>query len=521
MSMNKKEMLQGVLLLTIAAFIAKVLSAVYRIPLENFVGDTGFYVYQQIYPIYGIGMTLALNGLPIFISKLIVEQPTLTKQNELAGQLMRLLTVVGVVIFVGLNVTAELLASLMGDRQLSPVIHAVSWMFLWLPIMAVGRGVAQGQLKMQATAISQVLEQIIRVAIIVVVAYCAMVKHWNVYLMGTLAMLSAPIASGVASSLFFKASYQYWYTPQDKKWTDWNLWSKVGTEGALVSAMAALLIILQLIDSFTVQNELVANGYAPDVVRMAKGVYDRAQPIVQFGLVIATSFGTSLVPQLRKDYLAKRWQAVTSSSSTLLRLTLWVASAATVGMISLMPAINQLLFGTRTSSNVLSVYLLSAIVMSLLIILTSILQSIDVIKPLRNGLLVAVFSKIGLNLLLIHYWDLIGASWATVGALSLMLWCVLAQLPNELKKIKIPQLVVIKMILNLIVMAAIVVLVRIELEEMFGMGRLATIMPLGIGALLGGGILIILTLLTNTLTEQELALLPFGDKIIRKMKNED
>ena len=45
--------------LTIASFIAKVLSALYRIPLQNLVGDEGFYVYQQVYPIYGIAMTLA------------------------------------------------------------------------------------------------------------------------------------------------------------------------------------------------------------------------------------------------------------------------------------------------------------------------------------------------------------------------------------------------------------------------------------------------------------------------------
>ncbi len=45
-----QRMMQGAVVLTIASFIAKVLSAFYRVPFQNFVGDEGFYVYQQVYP---------------------------------------------------------------------------------------------------------------------------------------------------------------------------------------------------------------------------------------------------------------------------------------------------------------------------------------------------------------------------------------------------------------------------------------------------------------------------------------
>ena len=58
----------------VAAFIAGILSAVYRVPFQNnMVGNTGFYVYQQVYPIYGIGMTFALTGFPVFVSNVVAE----------------------------------------------------------------------------------------------------------------------------------------------------------------------------------------------------------------------------------------------------------------------------------------------------------------------------------------------------------------------------------------------------------------------------------------------------------------
>src|SRR5699024_7553724 len=76
------NLLKAALILTLAAFISKVLSALYRIPLQNLTGDLGFYVYQQIYPFIGMIMILSLYGFPAAISKL-----ALTTINEKDGRL--------------------------------------------------------------------------------------------------------------------------------------------------------------------------------------------------------------------------------------------------------------------------------------------------------------------------------------------------------------------------------------------------------------------------------------------------
>ncbi len=60
---------RGAIILTIASFVTKVLSAFYRIPYQNIAGDVGFYIYQQIYPFYGFCLILATYGFPIIISK--------------------------------------------------------------------------------------------------------------------------------------------------------------------------------------------------------------------------------------------------------------------------------------------------------------------------------------------------------------------------------------------------------------------------------------------------------------------
>lgn len=94
-----KKTMNGALILTISALIAKFLSAVYRIPFQNIVGNTGFYVYQQIYPLYGIGMTFALNGFPVFISKLVAQESDESKRMRLLSVIFVILSSLAILLF--------------------------------------------------------------------------------------------------------------------------------------------------------------------------------------------------------------------------------------------------------------------------------------------------------------------------------------------------------------------------------------------------------------------------------------
>ena len=123
-----QRMMQGAVVLTIASFIAKVLSAFYRVPFQNFVGDEGFYVYQQVYPIYGIAMTLALSGLPQFISKIVAEQPDIRVKTSVAPTISLCVMVsdclLGLLFF-----GSQEIAISMGIFALQPLMEVVSFTF--------------------------------------------------------------------------------------------------------------------------------------------------------------------------------------------------------------------------------------------------------------------------------------------------------------------------------------------------------------------------------------------------------
>ena len=140
--MHKEKMnsvgvlVKGTVILSVAAFLTKVLSAVYRVPFQNIVGDIGFYIYQQIYPFYGIAVSFAIYGFPVIISKLYAEQTDPSDEEEKQTIFFSSLLAVGMIcliIFFLLYAGSETFASFMGDERLQPLIRAVSFSYLTVP----------------------------------------------------------------------------------------------------------------------------------------------------------------------------------------------------------------------------------------------------------------------------------------------------------------------------------------------------------------------------------------------------
>lgn len=376
-----QSMMQGAFVLTAASFVAKLLSAVYRVPFQNLVGDEGFYVYQQIYPIYGLAMTLALSGLPQFISKYVAEQETPKAQQTAIRKLYPIVLGAGVLLFLLTFLGAAPLAYLMGDRQLAPLIRVVSFTFLFVPILSFYRGSFQGNLLMIPTAVSQVAEQLVRVAVILGGAVAFRQLGLTIYQAGTIAMFGAICGGGVAVLILLY--YQNKINGRQlglreiqltQRW-DKPLIRRFLLEGGLVSMYSGFLILFQLVDSFLVANALQAQGLLPQVARVTKGVYDRGQPLVQLGLVVAGALSSTFLPALTKYLLGKNRSRFLSTTKIYLRLTASISLAAAVGLALLMPFINFALFKDAQGNLPLVLFVFAVFLMGMIQAYQSIAQS--------------------------------------------------------------------------------------------------------------------------------------------------
>ncbi|ANK63988.1 sugar transporter [Loigolactobacillus backii] len=512
-----KHVMRGALILSAASLIAKILSAIYRVPFQKLVGNTGFYVYQQIYPIYGIGMTFALSGLPVFISKLVAEQKTPLARRQVLKQSRLLLAGLSAVIFLGLQLGAGKIALAMGDGQLKPLILTVSFMFLAMPYLAVSRGYFQGTFEMVPTAISQVAEQLVRVGVILIAAYLAVKQGWSVYKMGSWAMSGALFGALAAAGVLV-----YFVRQQQTKLTGANatisyryLLKRFLLEGGSICLFSAMIILLQLVDSFTVKNGLVASGVSQGLAKSLKGVYDRGQPLVQLGLVVATSFSSTLLPSLTKARQQRQITSFYRTASTMIHLSFALSVAATAGLIALIPGINRLLFGSTQGDLAIGLYLLSIIFVALISTYNSVLQSQNQYHLTTIALFLGIIVKVLLNRWATFRWGITGASAVTVMALVVTFCLIWWQSDDQLRRALVARQFMFKLVVICFVMMLLIGPSTRWLINELAAGRLLTGLLTLLAVLIGGIIFVLLATVGHLFSIREWLALPLGRRYLK------
>ena len=80
--MKSEKFVRGVSILLISGIVAKLLGAIFRIPLTWVLGIDGLGLYQLIYPVFALLIVLSSSGMPTSVSKLVA---TKKEQNNLVG----------------------------------------------------------------------------------------------------------------------------------------------------------------------------------------------------------------------------------------------------------------------------------------------------------------------------------------------------------------------------------------------------------------------------------------------------
>ncbi|MEI5994510.1 putative polysaccharide biosynthesis protein [Candidatus Enterococcus mansonii] len=518
-----RTMMQGAVVLTIASFVAKVLSAVYRVPFQNLVGDEGFYVYQQVYPIYGIAMTLALSGLPQFISKIVAEQSEISGQKKVLQQLFPFVFCIASLFWAFFFFGSQEIAFMMGDRLLAPLIQVVSFTFLLVPVLSFYRGNFQGHLLMIPSAVSQVIEQIVRVGVILIAAYSFSRFGWSVYQTGTIAMGGALFGGVIASGILWyydqkirvgsSAYLTQWHVTKDSG----SLFGRLVVEGGIVSLYSAFLILFQFVDSFLIKNSLVASGISDSAAKVDKGVYDRGQPLVQLGLVVALALSSSFLPALTKYFISKERGRFLQAAKIFLRLTTTIASAASLGLVLLLPYMNFALFKDYKGNGVLGIYVCSIAFMAVIQAYQSILQSrnqfVTSMLAAGGGLLI----KLVLTSPLTYGLGTIGASLSTIAGLVTTLFLLVIFSKKEINCFIKEQHFFRKLIISLGLMGIVLLCYQGIIGVLFGVvsHRGQALVITLVGVLLGGTTFIVTIIKIKLFTIREWLTLPFGAKILR------
>lgn len=528
------KILKGTLLLTGASFISKFLGMIYVIPFNAFVGSYGVELYYYAYNPYTILLGVSTVGIPMAVSKVVSKYNSLGYYDvglRVLRSSMVLMSITGLLSFLFLFFSSEWLAARFiyseeyGSNlaDVKKVMQMVSFALLIIPSMSVLRGFFQGNQRMEPTAISQVVEQIVRIAFILISAYIIVrLFHGNVVTAVSLATFAAFIGA-LASALVLFTFWQKTKAKRAEKIKTQQDTLNVTTKELLIELISyagpfvlvgITIPLYQAVDTFLFNKAMVIGGYG-DISGLSLAVINfNAHKLIIIPVTLATGLSLTIVPALTASYIKQDYTTLKKQINQALQIVILLVVPAVVGLSSLAYEAYGSLYGMENldlTSNLLAWYAPVALFFALYTVAAAVLQGINEQRFALISLVVGFIVKLSLNSVMIHHFAGVGSILTTgiavMVAVILNLWRIHYVLGFSYKQTAKRSLFVV--IFSLVMWGAIILTkLLVGLVLPLETSRNANIIMLAIGIIVGGIVYLFLayksTLLDHVLGDKNI-----------------
>lgn len=429
-TMRKNSLINGALISTIAIIITKILGVLYVIPFHSIIGDEGGALYGYAYTIYLFFISISTAGIPLAISRVVAEYQSLgyykaKKRAFVLGK--RIALILGVISFLLIILFAPMISKLiLGDvvggnsiKEITYVIRMIGIAILIVPVLSIYRGYFEGHRFMNPPSISQILEQLFRVLVIVFGSII------------TLKLFNASITTAVGVALLgasIGAFISYFYLLQkyinnksrfNEKLRSVNqplVKDKDIIKKLLYYAIPFIMIdvcksLYNYIDMFTVVKSLVK--YANYSAVEAESIYSILSTWCnKFNMIIlAVSSGVivSLIPNLTESIVRKNDVEISKKITQSINMLLYLTIPMTIGLSFLAKPIWVLFYGYSFHGvKIFQYFIYVGLITGLFTCLITIIQTFKDYKSVFLCLIVGVLVKLILNVSLLRSFVSIG-----------------------------------------------------------------------------------------------------------------
>lgn len=369
-----QNLLFGATVLSIGGLLTKILGAIYRIPLTSILGAEGIGVYQTAFPVYCILLTFSSTGVPSAIAKLVASG---YGERSVLKKALSIFLPIGFLGTALMSLFAYPIANLQGNKSAYLAYITLSPSVVIVSVISCLRGYFQGKLNVLPTAISQVIEQAVKLAVGLTLCFFL---QGSPALKGGLACL-AVTASEIVALVYLLACKKKDYSPALD--TVYLPFKRLIATLLPITLSTILLPISRVFDSFTIVN--LMSDYT-DKATALYGVYTGGVESVS-GVPVAVCYGfaTAVLPQITKALSSGDYKSAKKDCFKSLSICLFLSTAFGLFLFLFSRPITNILFSRLSrfekdvTAKLLSLSFFSVIGLSLLQTLASCIIAYD--KP--------------------------------------------------------------------------------------------------------------------------------------------
>lgn len=541
--MKKNSFIEGTIFASLSFLIIKFLGAIYVIPFYAIVGELGGALYSYAYTVYSLIINICTIGIPHAISKIISEYNTLEMYEAKERTFKignKIMVILSTILFLLMFIFAKQAAYIfIGDidstgnsiEDVVLVIRSISFCLLIVPYLAIKRGYLQGQKFITVSTTGEVIEQVVRVAFILVGSYLAI----NVF--------NAKTSIGVAIAVFGAfiaglAAYIYLDVKIRKNKKEFNMPSKNQKDKVsnktilkkIVSFSIPLMIVSITTDLYNMTDlSLIIRGlgylgYSGKVAETIGSVMATWASKICL-IVNAITFGLTIniIPHMSSSYVKKDYKTINNQFIKSIAMVIVIGLPMSIGISLLANEVYYIFYGASEYGGIILRLLPYSIMLgNINMVVNTTLQSLDKFKTIYISTFTGLLTNALLDIPLMILCDKIGI-YPYYGAIISTMIGTSISLTISLRKLKKDMNFEYKELLNIIKkellpLASMIVVVLI-LEHFIGplfTTRITSIITCIICAVVGAIIYGVISyknnLLYNSLGEE------YVNQILRKIK---
>ena len=396
--MKKNSFVEGTFIATFSIILVKILGVLYVIPFYKIIGESGGALYSYAYNVYNLFLNISTAGIPVAISKIISEYNTLEmyeakeRSFKLAKRIIGIITLIAFfVLFVfAKEIAVLILGDISGGNSLNDVafvIRCVSFCLLIIPFLSVTKGYLQGHKYITPSSVSQVIEQVVRIAVILMGSYIIINVLNKSVSLGVGVAVSGAFFGGVVAYIYLlikmkKNKDEFKVSTKPDKVSDKEIIKKILSYALPLIIVSIATDIYSLTDMTLVLKASYKLGYTGSESELISSIISTWTPkICMIINAVAIGLSTSLIPHMVSSFVKKDMTEANKRFNQAISIIIVSTLPLSVGIAYLSRPIYTLFYGYSLYGTLILRYTaFQALFASIYIVISMALQSLNMFK---------------------------------------------------------------------------------------------------------------------------------------------
>ncbi len=424
--MKKNSFVEGTFIATFSIILVKILGVLYVIPFYKIIGESGGALYSYAYNVYNLFLNISTAGIPVAISKIISEYNTLEmyEAKERSFKLAkRIIGIIALIAFFALFVFAKEIAVLiLGDisggnslNDVAFVIRCVSFCLLIIPFLSVTKGYLQGHKYITPSSVSQIIEQVVRIAVILMGSYIIINVLNKSVSLGVGVAVSGAFFGGVVAYIYLlikmkKNKDEFKVSTKPDKVSDKEIIKKILSYALPLIIVSIATDIYSLTDMTLVLKASYKLGYTGSESELISSIISTWTPkICMIINAVAIGLSTSLIPHMVSSFVKKDMTEANKKFNQAISIIIVSTLPLSVGIAYLSRPIYTLFYGYSLYGTLILRYTaFQALFASIYIVISMALQSLNMFKVVYKSTILGFLTNAILDVPLMYLMKKLG-----------------------------------------------------------------------------------------------------------------